>query len=49
MVVGLGFEPRLAVPETAVLPLDDPTLSLFAFNGTGNYTSLTSLRQGKIY
>lgn len=24
MVPGRGFEPRLAVPKTAVLPLDDP-------------------------
>ncbi len=27
-VAGLGFEPRLAVPETAVLPLDDPAIIL---------------------
>lgn len=24
---GLGFEPRLNVPETSVLPLDDPANS----------------------
>lgn len=25
-VAGLGFEPRLPVPETGVLPLDDPAV-----------------------
>lgn len=24
MAAGLGFEPRLTAPKTAVLPLDDP-------------------------
>ena len=29
---GRGFEPRLTVPETAVLPLDEPPTSLDAYS-----------------
>ena len=28
-VAGLGLEPRLTVPETAVLPLDDPAILFY--------------------
>ena len=35
--VGLGFEPRYADPESAVLPLDDPTAL------PTNYFQITSL------
>ena len=28
-VAGLGLEPRLLVPETSVLPLDDPAMNRF--------------------
>ena len=31
MAAGLGFEPRLTDPESAVLPLDDPAIFLEKF------------------
>src|SRR3990167_1731240 len=38
----LGFEPRLAVSETAVLPLDDsPIRDSLQFNRPGRLTELT--------
>jgi hypothetical protein len=30
---GLGFEPRLAAPKTAVLPLDDPPVTPLVYFG----------------
>ena len=33
---GLGFEPRLAVPKAAVLPLDDPALRSYRNVGLDN-------------
>lgn len=30
---GLGFEPRWTVPETVILPLDDPANVAFATSG----------------
>ena len=44
MAGGLGFEPRLAESESAVLPLDDPPTKVFF--STEPY--LIKLRQGKI-
>ncbi len=42
---GRGFEPRLTVPETAVLPLDEPPTSLDAYSimaGSGRQISSKS-------
>jgi hypothetical protein len=44
-VAGLGLEPRLAVPETAVLPLDDPaTLKTINLTIFGHITIFIVLR-----
>ena len=39
MAPGLGFEPRLTGPEPAVLPLDDPGISIRqSLSNAPNYT-----------
>lgn len=37
MVAGQGFEPRFLVPETNVLPLDDPALNTACRADVGYY------------
>lgn len=40
MASGLGFEPRLPVPKTGVLPLDDPEILFFAIKYGGKIVTL---------